>query len=199
MTINKKLVTLLVCAVVMTVGAISATMAYFTDSEQATNTFTVGHVDITLDEAKVDELGTPIAGADRVTENEYKLIPGSTYLKDPTVHVTADSDDCWLFVTVDNQIEALEGGKTIATQMAEKGWTQMGMYKEVPLYKYADIVHASDDIIIFGEFTIDGETTDKIDLQENKDSKITVIAYAIQAAGFDSAEAAWEAAKSQLK
>ena len=65
------------------------------------NTFTVGNVAITLDEAKVDDNGnainkqgnqvTNLADAERVPGNAYKLLPGHTYVKDPTVTVLEPS------------------------------------------------------------------------------------------------------------
>ena len=71
--------TILVAAIaVMLVAAlvVGGTLAYFTDTKSADNTFTVGNVKITLDEAKVTTDGTPVEGADRVKANEYHLLPG---------------------------------------------------------------------------------------------------------------------------
>lgn len=84
------------CAVLLVAASVLGTMAYLTDSKDVKNTFTVGNVAIKLDEAKVDENGTQVVDKDgnpvaRVTENEYKLLPGHTYTKDPTVTVLAPS------------------------------------------------------------------------------------------------------------
>ena len=84
------------CAVLLVAASVLGTMAYLTDSEEVNNTFTVGNVAIKLDEAKVDENGTQVVDKDgnpvaRVTENEYKLLPGHTYVKDPTVTVLTPS------------------------------------------------------------------------------------------------------------
>lgn len=85
--------------------AIAGTLAYFTDKKTATNTFTVGNVVITLDEAKVEKgngdtwIATP--GADRVTENTYTgVYPGAELPKDPTVTVGANSSDTYVRVKV---------------------------------------------------------------------------------------------------
>lgn len=203
MTMNKKLTALLVCAVVIVIGAASATMAYLTDDDADVNTMTVGHVDISLDEADVNLDGTPTDSTDRVKENTYKLIPGSTYTKDPIIHVAAGSEDCWLFVTVDNQITAIEGTPTIASQMEDEGWTEIGTYKELPVYAYKTTVKEKTDVIVFERFTVDGDkATDEL-LNDNdggyEGKQVIIKAYAIQAAGFDTAEEAWESAKSQLK
>lgn len=84
------------CAVLLVAASVLGTMAYLTDSKDVKNTFTVGNVAIKLDEAKVDENGTQVVDKDgnpvaRVTENEYKLLPGHTYVKDPTVTVLTPS------------------------------------------------------------------------------------------------------------
>lgn len=89
-----------ICAGVLALGT-AGTVAYFTDSERATNTFTVGHVEITLDEAKVNADGTVVEGADRVTENEYHLLPGHTYVKDPTVTVIEGSGESYVRMLVE--------------------------------------------------------------------------------------------------
>jgi predicted ribosomally synthesized peptide with SipW-like signal peptide len=84
------------CAVLLVAASVLGTMAYLTDSKDVKNTFTVGNVAIKLDEAKVDENGTQVVDKDgnpvaRVTENKYKLLPGHTYVKDPTVTVLTPS------------------------------------------------------------------------------------------------------------
>lgn len=84
------------CAVLLVAASVLGTMAYLTDSKDVKNTFTVGNVAIKLDEAKVDENGTQVVDKDgnpvaRVTRNAYKLLPGHTYVKDPTVTVLKPS------------------------------------------------------------------------------------------------------------
>ena len=104
MKTTKKALLLALCAVLLVVSTVFATMAYLTSTtEVVKNTFTVGNVKITLDEAKVNEYGVK-DGDTRVTENTYKLMPGHTYTKDPTIHVDANSEDCWLFVKIVDEI-----------------------------------------------------------------------------------------------
>lgn len=84
------------CAVLLVAASVLGTMAYLTDSKDVKNTFTVGNVAIKLDEAKVDDMGNLVKNQDgtlvnRVTENDYKLLPGHTYVKDPTVTVLKPS------------------------------------------------------------------------------------------------------------
>ena len=95
----KKTLTMILSLALVAALSIAGTLAYLTDKDnQVTNTFTVGAgVSINLDEAKVNPDGTPVDPAERVTENTYKLVPGATYTKDPTVTVTGD--DCLVFVS----------------------------------------------------------------------------------------------------
>lgn len=90
---------------VVAFAAVGGTIAWLTDTTSAIkNTFTVGNVDIKLDESKYtrteDENGN-VTGTygDRAEEgNSYPLIPGNTYNKDPKVSVTTGSETCYLFV-----------------------------------------------------------------------------------------------------
>lgn len=84
---------------------IGASLAYFTDTETATNTFTVGNVNITLDEAPVtkgeDSKWTADDKADRVQANTYNNVyPGAELPKDPRVTLAATSSDAFIRVKV---------------------------------------------------------------------------------------------------
>lgn len=187
---KKKVFVTVLCAAALVVASVLGTMAYLTSQpETVTNTFTVGNVEITLDETDVTPMGVKDTDA-RVKGNEYKLIPGHTYIKDPTVHVDTDSEESWLFVKVDNGISDLEatGNTTIAEQMKDKGWTLVTGTTNV--YAYAQKAIAGQDIKVFENFTIKGTAA----VADYAGKTITVKAYAIQADGFDTAAAAWEAA-----
>lgn len=186
----RKALLLALCAVLLVGATVMGTMAYLTSTQTVTNTFTVGKVAITLDEAKVDTNGTPDVDAARVTTNEYKLIPGHTYIKDPTIHVASDSEDCWLFVKVENGIAAIENtASTIAAQMKANGWTPVAEGSNV--YCRAATNKAGDDVVVFGSFKV----ADDANVASYAGENIVVTAYAIQADGFDTAAAAWAAAK----
>lgn len=186
---KKKVFVTVLCAAALVVASVLGTMAYLTSqTETVTNTFTVGNVAITLDEAKVDQYGTAVTPAERVKENGYKLIPGHTYIKDPTVHVTAGSEDSWLFVKVVDEIADIEADTTVAAQMAANGWTAVEGATNV--YAYKATVTASQDIKVFENFTIKSNAA----VADYADKTITIEAYAIQADGFDTAAEAWAAA-----
>ena len=94
-----KALLLTLCAVLLVAASVMGTMAYLTASDSVQNTFTVGKVKINLDEAKVTEDGKPV-GTDRVKANSYKLIPGVTYTKDPTVTVLNGSVESYVRMKV---------------------------------------------------------------------------------------------------
>ncbi len=101
MKTGKKALVLSLCLAALAVGSAVGTMAYLTDHDAATNTFTVGSVTLTLDEADVKTDGTYENGHDqRVQENTYHLLPGHTYYKDPTVIVGAGSADAYVRMIV---------------------------------------------------------------------------------------------------
>ena len=186
-----KALMLVLCAVLLVTASVLGTMAYLTSTDQVVNTFTVGKVAITLDEAKVDPDGTPVAGAARVKENAYHLLPGHTYTKDPTVHVQANSEDSFIFVKVENGIANYEAGTTIAAQIAENGWTALNGVENVYYKTYTKSAEITD-LPVFGNFTI-ADHADAADSWNNfsAETKVTVTAYAVQQDGFASAAAAW--------
>ena len=95
----KKAMLMTLCAIILVVATVFGTMAYLTSTDEVTNTFTVGKVAIKLDEAEVDENGAAVSGA-RVKANEYKLLPGHTYTKDPTVTVVDGSEASYVRMKV---------------------------------------------------------------------------------------------------
>ena len=100
MKTKSKALLLTLCAVLLVAASVLGTMAYLTSTDTVTNTFTVGKVEIKLDEAKVNADGIPVEGAARVTANSYKLMPGTTYTKDPTVTVKAGSEESYVRMKV---------------------------------------------------------------------------------------------------
>lgn len=191
-----KALMLVLCAVLLVTASVLGTMAYLTSTEKVVNTFTVGKVAITLDEAQVKEDGTPVADAARVKENAYHLLPGHTYTKDPTVHVQANSEDSFIFVKVENGIEKYEGSPTIAKQIADYGWQPLKDDNNVDVkniyYKTYTKSAEITNLPVFGNFTI-ADNANAADSWNNfsAETKVTVTAYAVQQDGFASAAAAW--------
>lgn len=186
----RKALMLILCAALLVSATVMGTLAYLADDDAVTNSFTVGNVAIVLDEADVDESKTNVTTEGRDQANKYHLIPGSSYVKDPTVHVDDESEEAWLFVKVENGIKDIEaaGEKgTIATQLGNNGWTLVA--DETNIYAYKETVTAGDDVVVFEAFTVAGDA----DVAQYTDATINVTAYAIQAENFKTSAAAWDA------
>lgn len=204
---TKKILALALAAVMLVSATVAVTVAYLTSiTETVNNTFTVGNVVITLDEAVVDLYGDPcvkeedgtltkvdtVAEADRDTANQYKLIPGHTYVKDPTVHVQANSEECYVFIKVANGIEDIvvagEEDGTIEAQILVN-WNVVD--EDEGIYVYKDTVPTSatvTNLVVFESFTVADDavlTNAAGNPLYSAETPVTVQAYAIQADGFD--------------
>ena len=205
MKTKRKALLLSLCAVLLVVASVMGTMAYLTSSDTVTNTFTVGKVEIKLDETDVTNPTGP-----RVQANSYRLLPGLTYIKDPTVTVKAGSEPSYVKMTVTftkaaelDAIFALNGGADMtsifngydSTNWIDKGNTEDTdtntrtyefWYKETVDARTADVVLDA----LFDSITVPGSIT-KEQLKTIDGMTITVNAYAIQADGFTGAADAW--------
>ena len=205
MNTKTKALILALCAVLLVVTTVFVTMAFLTSEDSVQNTFTFGHVSIVLDEADVDTDGKVEAGADRtstegrVDANEYHLMPGHTYVKDPTVHVGSTSEDCWLFVKLTNGLKPIIASDTIEKQMVANGWSLIDEANNV--WAYGEKVEGGANVPVFDDFTLaDAADVSKYVTEKDTDGNVTggvtvdVIAYAVQYDGFEAgAAAAWNA------
>ena len=189
---NKKLTKALLltaCAILLVAGTVMGTVAYLTaETDTVTNTFTFGNVDIAMDDVKTDLYGKPVEGAARVISNNYKLVPNNTYKKDTTIYVTKGSEACYLFVKVETTVEDNEN---VLTYNFKDGWKSLGN----GVYCYETTVDASAatanvSVSVIDSLTVANTATD---LSAFNEKTVTVIGYAVQAAGFEEAEDAWNA------
>ena len=221
MKTKSKILLLTLCAVALVAASVLGTLAYLTSTDEVVNTFTVGQVKITLDEAQVNSDGKPIntdgtvvtnlADAERVKANSYKLLPGHEYTKDPTVTVLAGSESSYIKMTVTfskaAELDAIfdpNGAELISifNGYDANNWTYKGntedTEKNTRTYEfwYKEAVAAPDADVpldaLFDSITVPGSITNA-QLATIKDMTITVNAYAIQADSFENAEAAWAA------
>lgn len=217
----KKSVKILVCCLLVALivaASVLGTLAYLTASDTVTNTFTVGQVDIKLDEAKVDEEGKAVAGADRVQTNAYHLLPGLTYAKDPMVTVQPNSEESYIrmILTVHNA-SAVQSiiTKHNLTDFADLigGWDQtVWLYEgytaddekntiSFEFRHYQKVVTEDDPLPLAPLFTtliVPGTVTGtEMSSLYAGGFKMVVTGHAIQADGFDSEAAAWAAFDAQ--
>ena len=232
---HSKALLLSMCAVLLVVGSVFGTIAYLTDTEAVTDTFSVGRVGLSLDEADVNEMGQPlkddavvekVADADRWqpadgdTEQKYHLLPGHTYIKDPTVTVDAGSEESYVRMMVTVTFASALTDEQLATELDEiflgydankwirKDKTVSDDRKVITYeYRYHTTVDgkndAGEDVAqplepLFTSIAVPGEY-DNDDIAFLGGMSISVEAHAIQAAGFDTEDAAWIAFGEQHK
>ena len=207
---KSKAILMALCAVLLVAASVMGTLAYLTSTDTVTNTFTVGTVQIKLDEAKANTDGTLVENADRVKANSYKLLPGHTYNKDPMVTVLKGSESCYVKMTVTftkaAELDAIfaPNGANLTSIFAgydSANWIDKGntedtgkntrtyefWYKEAVAAPTADVALDA----LFDKIVVPGTITNT-QLATIEGMTITVNAYAIQADGFDDATDAWD-------
>lgn len=163
MKTKSKALLLTLCAVLLIAASVLGTMAYLTSTDTVTNTFTVGKVEIKLDETDVTNPTGP-----RVKANSYKLMPGTTYTKDPTVTVKAGSEESYvrMKVTFNNATEII--ALCTDPEFADDGPT--GVENAYPLIRMVEFVEANaakwdgiipDNMVDTEEMLGDGKTPTK--------------------------------------
>lgn len=219
---TRKILAMAACAILLVCISVGATVAYLTSTDTVTNTFTVGKVKITLDEAKVGTDGKALTGeqAERVKNNSYHLYPGHEYDKDPTVTVKKGSDLSYIKMTVTiNNTDALDAlfaelakmetpytvdkivnYNTTDWELKSNTVSTDANGNKLRTYEfwYKTTVAAPDGDVklpaLFTKISIPGFITGE-QLADVADTEITVKAYAIQADGFADAVTAWAAYK----
>lgn len=176
----KKKVCLSVAAIALVLCcAIGGTLAWLSaKTDTVVNTFTVGDININLSE----------------TTTDYKMVPGNTIDKDPTVTVKADSEACWLFV----KVEKSDNFDDFMTYETENGWT--ALTGETGVY-YRTVGTAAADrgfaVLKDNKVTVkDGVTKQMLNaLTADTYPTLTFTAYAVQQDNITDVSTAWAAAK----
>lgn len=210
---KKKITAIALVVCLVAIAIVGGSLAYFTDTKTATNTFTMGNVKITLDETDVTN-----PDGDRVTSNEYDVYPGKVVTKDPIVHNVGDNA-AWIGATVNvsnwmNICAALypdfeytfgqDGYKASLNLLIDglgDGWSvvevqagdtfEIGTFDAKFVLKYDKIVDAGDDTTaMFKTVTIPAGLTNE---SAGSFDDIVIQAGAIQADGFTTWEAAYAA------
>ena len=94
---RKKIVALSMAVLMLAVAVIGGTLAYFTDKDQAENVFTVGGVDITLNEV--------------FDKDTAKLMPGINVNKDVSIKLAEGSEDAyvWYLWKIPADLDSIDG------------------------------------------------------------------------------------------
>lgn len=100
---NKKFLTVGLAGALAVTAVVGGSLAYFTDTDQKDNTFTVGNVDITLTEPNWEGSGSLDAP---------EVYPGEALAKDPTVENTG-ANPCFVRIKVTGLNQFGEGNPII--------------------------------------------------------------------------------------
>ena len=147
-------------------------------SNTVQNVFTAGNINISLVES------TP--------ENRI-MVPGATLSEDPKVIVTANSEDCWLFV----ELHKSESFDTFLKYEIADGWTYLDGTSFV---YYRRVSFAAEDqqfaILKDNKITVKSEPTKTQydSINSSNYPTLTFTAYAVQQLCFNTAEDAWKEA-----
>ena len=211
---KRRILAISMSLVIVAILAIGATLAYFTDTKTAINTFTMGDVKIKLDETNVND-----PDGDRVSQNEYDVYPGAVVKKDPIVHNTG-KNGAYIRATVNvsnwmNLVAAYypdfeetfpnEGYKAalnlLVGEKLGEGWSvvdveagdvfTIGQFDAKFVLKYDGVLAAGADTTpMFENVIIPAGITNA---SAESFNQIKIVAQAMQADGFDTWEAAFEA------
>ena len=244
---KKKITAIFLCVALVAIAIVGASLAYFTDTDKATNTFTAGGVEIKLIEQQRNAAHTaledfendknlmPIVGSAQGEQEEVDgvVLPTAENYVDKimTIKNTGVSDAyVRIFVAVPT---ALQNGQTPnaprydvlhwnfnGDSCAEGQWTDEivvanpikinGVDYKIYSRTYTTALEANEvtatpayigfyldktvDMNADGDYTVDwGNGPEVIDYDLSQGVEIPVFAQAIQADGFDSAEAAFAA------
>lgn len=190
----KKKVTAIALAVcILAVAVIGATMAYFTDTDSKTNTFTFGKVDIDLTEKSIEDKEKGVKAGTVGTDGGITypgVLPGLVYSKVPTVKVV--EGPAWVVVTV--TVPTIYDHPDFFNGTANEN--DFVMEKKVVgentvYYFYAkNPVNPNGSVTPFTEVKINPALTQN-DVKNLPTFNVVVNAYGIQKEGFDDAQEAF--------
>ena len=171
---KKKTLALVLALTLLVAGVVGSTLAWLTDqTAEVKNTFTVGDINIGLTE----------------TTTDYKMVPGNTIAKDPTVTVKANSEACWLFVKNTESTDL----KDFITYAIAEGWTALPgvdgvYYREVP----ASAADQPFSVLKGDAVTVNSDVTkEMLTAKDFANPTLTFKAYAVQKDNVASASDAW--------
>ena len=219
MNMKKKLVAGGLVAALAATAIGGATLAYFTDEQDVSNTFTVGSgVSIKVDEAEVEknlDNNTWTALATRTEEGvEYgDVYPGAVLPKDPTLTNTSEASGVYARMVVTIDSAAAWKAACAAHNITDLGyifggyveddWSKASVVENTEAdtitytYEYEDVLAAGEKATLFTGVTIPKEFTNA-EMTALGDFNIDIQGQAIQADGFANADAAFAALDTEL-
>ena len=170
------------CLCALIFSAVGGSLAWLmAETDPVVNVFTYGNIKIDLKET---------------TGDHYKMTPGKELAKDPRLTVKADSENCWLFVKIEESTDKALSD-FVEYQVAD-GWTALANTTGV----YYREVNAADEDVSFpvikdDKVKVKGSVTQEMleQLNDQNYPKLTITGYAVQRdaeiAEVDTAAEAW--------
>lgn len=196
-SVSMKVVVLLLAVVLLIGCTVGGTLAWLiARTNTVTNTFTVGNINIDLTET-VGNNSTPTSAKETPVENKgFKIVPGVTESKNPTVIVEAKSENSFVFVKIEESNITVDNVTYVTWKIAD-GWTQL-----------KDASDADVPGVYYREYTADAEATylvlkdnqvsypatltkAQLDALGDKQPALIFTAYAVQKEGSNTAAEAW--------
>ena len=170
------------CLCALIFSAVGGSLAWLmAETDPVVNVFTYGNIKIDLKET---------------TGDHYKMTPGKELAKDPRLTVKADSENCWLFVKIEESTDKALSD-FVEYQVAD-GWIALANTTGV----YYREVNAADEDVSFpvikdDKVKVKGSVTQEMleQLNDQNYPKLTITGYAVQRdaeiAEVDTAAEAW--------
>ena len=122
----KKKKTILAALVLLLVVAVGGAIAYFTDTDTKTNTFTIGNVDISLTENGWDAAD---ANNNHIPDVAEDMMPGESVTKDPTINNLSTKNPAYVFAKVEVPCTTIVAPATTSEELftytTNAGWTEL--------------------------------------------------------------------------
>lgn len=196
-TMKKKVTAIALAVCILAVAVIGATMAYFTDTDSKSNTFTFGKVDIDLTEESIEDKEKGVKAGTVGTDGGITypgVLPGLVYSKIPTVTVKQDSLPAYVVITA--TVPTIYDWEGLFNYKIDSAfdWDSKPVGANTVYYFYAkDPVQPGKSVTPFTEVKINPALTQN-DVKNLPTFNVVVNAYGIQKDGFDDAKAAFAAA-----
>lgn len=203
---KKGIVIVLAMLLALCIG-VGATLAFITvETQSIKNTFTYGDINIDLWESEIKADGTlgdkKSSLNSKVEQSGFKMIPGNTIAKDPTVTVKKGSEACWLFIKIEKSSN-FDTFMTFEIIDGSDGWTALGDRYTGVYYRAVGAVDTDTNFPVLKDNRVSVKNTvlktDLNALSHDTLPTLTFTAYAVQQANVADATTAWAIAVNEGK